>query len=162
MMKISNSNNSNVSFGALHVHSAKTAQKIGGRAMTVAIRKIEQTGLAEDIDLHIIPKKGLLTKIEGFLFVATKKGEKWGSLVELMKDPKKYLDADSDFGVKRIKAKDIYAKAVKAADVLAEGNPEKCDAPLGWTKIVPTDLALINPTVQHLGKRLFGINLRGK
>lgn len=77
------------SFGILYP-IPKKAYEIGGKVFKEFELTLKKAG--ENLDVEVIPKKGLLTGIEGFIFHVKEIGAKDGRWSTISKDPNGYFD----------------------------------------------------------------------
>jgi len=89
-------NNNGLAFRSLQqIH--KKAYKIGGQALRDAESAIADFANENKKDVHVIPKKGLISKVKSLIFFVTNEGEKKGRYFSLSIDPKKLMHKDGNY-----------------------------------------------------------------
>lgn len=100
----------------------KLAKKMGGEALEKAMPDLEK--MAEDVDIEIIPKKGLFSKIKNLNFFVTNIGEEVGRWFSLSIDPKGYMEGNDPTHYKQVDSftkENILESAQKAKDLNKKG-----------------------------------------
>lgn len=92
------------SFGVLYP-IPKKAYEIGGKAFKKFEPGLKKAG--EHLDVEVIPKKGLLTGIEGLVFHVKQIGAKDGHWSTISKDPNGYFDGMDSTVVKKFSLRNL-------------------------------------------------------
>ncbi len=129
----------------------KKAYKIAGNSLSKAEPVLKDLAKAQGVDIEVIPKKGLLTKIQGITFFVTEKGRSYGDWVNISKDPKGYLPqhANRYITVKTFSPSNVIDAARKAITHLREGSGALLSR--ATASVFPADSALL----VKLGEKLF-------
>jgi len=131
--------NRDLSFKMAFKPASKKALKIGGKALVDAIPTLESKGLNKEIE--IIPKRGLLTKIQGLIIFVADKGSNKGKWFSLSKDPKGFLPVGKHYKtVDNFTKENIIAATEEAEQLLANSKEHVSKS---TASIFPADAALV-------------------